>query len=153
MTIQNAIMYLYMTLFSKFAFIKIPVVFTTIWIILFGFFCAGMFHTMPVDTHAVNSTTISEQSMSGCCGMSLSGHLDVWKSTFLSTTRDQGSLLLTLVITLVVALVLWKPPTQILSSDALNIRFRSYVRHHPNLKTFSALQLAFSNGILNPKLY
>ena len=142
-----------MTLFSKFAFVKIPVVLTTIWILLFGFFCAGMFHTMSVDTHTLSSTTISELSMSGCCGMSLSGHLDVWKSTFPSTTRDLDGLLLILALTLVVALVLWKPPTQIFSSDALYIRFRSYIRHHPNLKTFNALQLAFSNGILNPKLY
>lgn len=142
-----------MALFSKITFVKIPVVFTTIWILLFGFFCAGMFHPMPADTHALDSITISAQSMNGCCGMSLSGHLDVWKNTFLSTARDLDGLLLTLVLTLVVALVLWKPPTQILSSDALYICFRSYVRHHPNLKTFNALQLAFSNGILNPKLY
>ena len=153
MTIQYVIILLNMSLFSKLSLIKVPLVFATIVVLLFGFFCVGMFQPMPADMHDSNVTTISDKSPSGCCGTSLSSHLGVWKNTFTVTPRDLDGLLLTLILTFFVILAVWNPPTRIYLSSILSSQYKLYVRQHPNLKTFSALQLAFSNGILNPKLY
>lgn len=132
---------------------KLLVILTTIQVLLFGFFCVDMFYKTSVDAHTTNALTISEQVLSECCNTLLPGHLDTWKNTFLSITQDLGGSLLMLAISFIVAVAFSRKPPAIKLLDAGYMRYRSYLKQHPNSKTFSSLRLAFSKGILNPKLY
>jgi len=40
-----------------------------------------------------------------------------------------------------------------LTTTLLFLRYRQYVREHPNIKAFDVLRLALAKGILNPKTH
>jgi len=125
----------------------------TVLVLSFGFFCTDMFHDMSVSKHTAQTFSISEQTTVGCCGTSLAGHLNTWKTTSLFVIRDFSMELLILVVSLALAIALWRPIELDTSHELAYARYRAYLRQYPDLNLFDQLQLAFSSGILHPKTY
>lgn len=101
-------------------------------------------------------------TMGGClftgmeeiCTMKFEEHLAQWQSMF-TTTAPQKALAIALLLLLVVVFV----AVAILKRNLLLLfsyyttRWRLYIRHNPELSFFNPLKEAFSQGILNPKIY
>lgn len=101
-------------------------------------------------------------SMGGClfigieeiCKMTFAEHFAEWQSMFTATVAkntltDMLSLLLVLVF---VAAAIFKRNRFLLFSYC-TVRYRLYTRQNPHLPLFIHLKEAFSQGILNPKIY
>ncbi len=115
----------------------------------------GAFHIMGMQTQ-------SDGTMGGClftgideiCTMPLAEHLTAWQSMF--TSIPAKSTILYLVV-LAFALLLFASAFLkryfIWAVERLAAIQRLYLVHHPNPSLFNPLQEAFSQGILNPKIY
>ena len=101
-------------------------------------------------------------TMGGClftgmeeiCTMKFDEHLAQWQSMF-TTTAPQKALafaLLLLLAVVFVAVAIFKRNLLLLFSHHAT-RWRLYIRHNPELSLFNPLREAFSQGILNPKIY
>ena len=132
--------------------IKFPTTLITILVLVFGFFCMGLFHKMPVEGMSATSM-VSMQSNPSCCGMGISQHMDSWKLISQSIPRDARDILVLLALGLVAFLTFWRPPLNYKLSGLDFIRYRAYLRLHPDLLSFHHLKLAFARGILNPKIH
>ncbi len=117
---------------------------------LFGIFVVMNFG-MDTGMNGVMSRCPFADGMS-VCNMSPFEHIAAWQSMFTSLPRQQqyiGSLLLLLLVSFLV--VTWirniYPPSKNLLRQFL------YTRHKEYTPRGSFLQEAFSNGILNPKIY
>lgn len=138
--------------------IKFPVFLLTVWALLFGFICVGMFHepSIGMDTMNSNPTLTAIASQESCCGTNVSQHIQSWKNTFLAVPQGvrDALTLLALGLTLILGyswVSLWNRRPSI----ELDIgRLRLYIRRqNPELILFNHLKLAFARGILNPKIY
>lgn len=137
--------------------IRLPVVLLTMWILLFGFVCAGMFHepSMRMDTMTSNPTLTAIAGEESCCGTNVSQHIQFWRDTFLAVPQGvrDALTLLALGLTLILGyswVSLWNRRPSI----ELDIgQLRLYIRQNPELILFNHLKLAFARGILNPKIY
>lgn len=134
--------------------IKFPVVFLTITTLVFGFFCIGMFHEPAEKMENMNVAGVTAiQGKQGCCGVSVSQHMQSWANTFLTIPREARDLLTLFALGLLLAFVVirnifaQKPPNDFAFS------YRQYLRHHPNLFALQPLRLAFARGILNTKVF
>lgn len=104
----------------------------------------------------------SDGTMGGClfsgmeeiCEMSFTEHLTEWQSMFTTTvTQNAFTLILLLLLAVVfVAVGIFKRNLHLLSSFHAT-RWRLYLRYNPELSLFNPLKEAFSQGILNPKIY
>ena len=104
----------------------------------------------------------SDGTMGGClftgmeeiCKMTLTEHLSQWQSMF-TTTAPQKALIFALLLLLAVvfvAIAVFRRNLLLLFSY-YTTRWRLYIRHNPDLSLFNPLREAFSQGILNPKIY
>lgn len=104
----------------------------------------------------------SDGTMGGClftgmdeiCTMKFEEHLAQWQSMF-TTTAPQKALafaLLLLLAVVFVAVAILKRNLLLLFSY-FTTRWRLYIRQNPELSLFNPLREAFSQGILNPKIY
>jgi len=101
-------------------------------------------------------------TMGGCmftgmeeiCEMSFTEHLTQWQSMFTTTvTQNAFTVILLLLLAVVfVAVGIFKRNLLLLSSRHTT-RWRLYIKQKPNLSLFNPLKEAFSQGILNPKIY
>lgn len=91
--------------------------------------------------------------MAGCiftgktmlCKMNIIEHISSWQSLFTTTLQKSFITILTLPMLLMVFIFIAKnilPPPQ-----------KFYLIQHPDLLLFTPLKEAFSQGILNPKIY
>lgn len=86
------------------------------------------------------------------CQMSISEHISQWQQ-FFSMVREK-SLLLSLFLLLVFIQVVVGSSTVKAYEKLKHGRFRNYFyRHKPEIKLFDHLALAFSKGIIHPKIY
>lgn len=100
--------------------------------------------------------------MSGCvfsgkveiCTMTFSEHIGHWQSMFTTTvTQNALTVILLLLLAIVfVAVGIFKRNLLLLFSY-YTTRWRLYIRNNPELSLFNPLKEAFSQGILNPKIY
>lgn len=100
-------------------------------------------------------------NMEGCiftgktmlCEMGIVEHISLWQSMF--TAMPQESLMLLALLILLVAVIFVTKnilvPPRLFSSEALTKQL--YLKEHPDLPLFNPLKEAFSQGILNPKIY
>lgn len=104
----------------------------------------------------------ADGTMSGClfmgmeeiCTMTFTQHLNQWQNMF-TTTAPQKALtfaLLFLLAVVFVAIVVFKRNLLLLFNYHAT-RSRLYLRHNPELSLFNFFKKAFSQGILNPKIY
>jgi hypothetical protein len=140
-----------MTQFKQFTTIKHLVTLVTVWVLLFGFLCVGIFEA-SADAQYADAPIISEQIQDGCCNESLTGHFAVWKNIALSTTQDLGGYLLAFAMAVVVLLVFF-PETFRARPDLYFLRYKTYKRNHLEVRTYDPLRLAFARGTLHPKTF
>ena len=136
--------------------IRLPVVLLTMWTLLFGFLCVGMFHEKSVHMDISGTQAmLSMASEESCCGTTMSQHIESWKSTFLiapQAVRDSLALLaFGLALVLVYSWFSFQDRYPTLNPDIGGLRL--YVQQNPEIAIFNHLKLAFARGILNPKLY
>lgn len=137
--------------------IRLPVVLLTMWILLFGFVCAGMFHepSMGMDTMTSNPTLTAIAGQESCCGTNVSQHIQSWRNSFLAVPQGVRDSLLLLVFGLILILgytrFSFKDRHPLFDPDICGLQL--YVRQNPELVLFNHLKLAFARGILNPKIY
>lgn len=112
--------------------------------------------------HFGGMETNKDGNMDGCvftgktmlCKMSVVEHISLWQSMF--TAMPQESLMLVVLMALLITAVAlitkntFAPPH--LSKNDIAIG-RLYLKEHPDLSFFNPLKEAFSQGILNPKIY
>lgn len=121
------------------------VLFTFVFISLFG-----MNLTMNMSKDGKMSNCPFMSNSSSVCQMSASDHMQKWHQMFAATLTQTGSLLLLYVaffISLAYSL------TQFTLAPPLAQIFQRYKKEHPDIQTFNPLLLAFSDGILHPKIY
>lgn len=135
--------------------LKIPVVIAVLGVLTLGFFCTGMIThvSMHAPMASMNATAVmSSDSQQECCNTTISKNIESWKSTLLVLPREvkDGPLLflLALIITAFVGSKFRNDP-----DDSHRLSRGLYIRDNPELTLFNQLRLAFSNGILNPKIY
>ena len=132
--------------------IKFPVVLTTLGMLVFGFFCVGLFHKMPMEEVGATSM-VSMQVYPSCCSMGISQHIDSWKLLSQSLPRDARDIITLFALGLITLVARWRPLLARKFSEVDLIAYSSYLRRNPGLINFHHLKLAFAKGILNPKVY
>ena len=137
--------------------IKFPVSLLTMWALLFGFVCVGMFHepSMEMDTMTSNPTLMAITGEQSCCDTTMSQHIESWRSTFLAVPQGirDALTLLALGLALVFAYSWISFRDRYPSPDSDVGRLRLYVQQNPEIAIFNHLKLAFARGILNTKVY
>lgn len=113
-------------------------------------------------SHSMGMEKQSDGTMSGClfigmdelCAMTSAEHLAAWQSMF-AATAPQKALVFSLLIlfALIFVFVLVHTRRLFLPWSDYIIHFRLYIRHNPHLSLFDPLKEAFSQGLLNPKIY
>ncbi len=102
----------------------------------------------------------SDGMMSGCmfsaknCTMTIGQHFSQWQSMFTTTAPQKATslaLLILLTISFIAVAILRR--NLLLLSNHYTIRWRLYIRQYLRLWLFNPLGEAFSQGILNPKIY
>lgn len=125
-----------------------------------GFF---VFVTMSIFGlgHMSGMGANKDGNMEGCiftgktmlCKMSIVEHISLWQGMF--TAMPQESLMFMALLVLSVAVVFIAKnilaPPRLSDSEALTKRF--CLKEHPDLSFFDPLKEAFSQGILNSKIY
>ena len=125
----------------------------TIVIVAFSFACVGVIdHGNNMNKMGSSmTTTLSTGSLQQCCNANTLNHFDLWKNSILPFSYNIKNLLtlfaFSLIISSVYLLFLYNFELTFLSS------WKFYIKNHPDLTTFDYLKLAFTRGILNPKLY
>ena len=135
--------------------ITLPVALFTIWALLFGFFCMGMFHksAMPVKEMVSALGLVEMVSEEHCCGTTMSQHIESWRDTFLAVPKEIRDNLALLLLGLALAFVFVRLPFRRDVAVHQILHYRLYTRDNPDLALFNHLKLAFAQGILNPKIY
>lgn len=104
----------------------------------------------------------SDGNMGGClftgiekiCKMTFTEHFIQWQNMFTTTvTKNAFTAVLLLLLTAVFVAVAIFKRNLLLLSNYYATRWKLYIRHNPNLSLFNPLREAFSQGILNPKIY
>ena len=135
--------------------LKLPIILIALGVLTLGFACTGMIghssmHTSVESMDAVAITLADDQR---CCNTSISKHIESWKGILLVVPRKMPDglilFILGLMATLAVGLFRFRQPV----SDHHFPSYRLYERDNPDLHLFNHLQLAFAQGILNPKIY
>lgn len=84
--------------------------------------------------------------------MSFTEHINLWQTMF-SSLLPSVSLMNILILALSLVLTQAFNNLSILSLEFLLIQYRIYLKQHPHISLFNFLKEAFSQGILNPKIY
>ncbi|MFA5987597.1 MAG: hypothetical protein WC797_03030 [Candidatus Paceibacterota bacterium] len=138
-------------LFNKRGFGKIVVILTTIsflWLVSFG-----LFHHM--------AQMRPDHTMGGCllngqvelCTMNFSEHIALWQSLLISLPEEGGllSVILLIVILVVAIAARWYFDSEIF--EDYTSRRSIFKRQYFRTNLYDPLNEAFSQGILNPKIY
>lgn len=102
--------------------------------------------------------------MSGClfdgkaeiCPMTFSDHLSRWQGMFTAIPQKAYSLVALFLLILAFSAFLFfnlRRRSLLLLFSRLSDRWRLYLKQNPHLPLFNHLKEAFSQGILNPKIY
>ena len=105
--------------------------------------------SMNMENNGVMAKCIFAVDSSEGCQMTISQHLSEWQQIFTLGSSPDQSLLLLALLTPAIAFTFFR---EFLSSYLVNFYLR-YKRQNPDLKLFDYLLLAFSKGILHPKVY
>ena len=135
--------------------VKIPIIFTTIFAVIFGFMCVGMFSKASMQVSGSNVKVVFADHSLACCSMGAMHHVDSWKNlTTLAPDKIRDFLIL-LAFSLAIGFSgSWlRLKHEQWPSDPNILRLRLYLRHNPDLILFNYLKIAFARGILNTKVY
>ncbi len=122
-----------------------------------GFLCISFIHTIPVHSGTGSGHTAHtshEASLTNCCDVGISDHMELWKSTLVGIPQGFQDLLVLIVLAVATSFAFagfLSVPR--LDTNVLFYRYRQYSREHPDILAFSHLRLAFARGILHPKTF
>lgn len=136
----------------------------------FGTFLAIMvlsifiFITFFGANHTLGMEMREDGKMSGClfdgkaeiCPMTFSDHLSRWQGMFTAIPQKADLLVALFLLILVFSTFLLfnlRRRLLLLLFSRLSDRWRLYLKQNPHLSLFDHLREAFSQGILNPKIY
>lgn len=109
-------------------------------------------YSMPINEQGEMSNCPFLNESATVCPMSTADHIAKWQQLF-TVTPEKNLLLLSLAL-LVLMLVALFPFISKVRNKLPYQRFRNYIyKHKPEIKLFDHLLIAFSQGILNPRLY
>lgn len=121
-----------------------------------GFLCISFVYSTPAHvgmaSHGIHKSPSA--TINSCCDAGVSDHMELWKSTLVGIPQNLQNLLALFAVSLVAGftfLTLLNVPRT--DGNIFAIRYRQYTREHPDISLFDSLRLAYSKGILNPKLY
>ena len=120
-----------------------------------GVFCISLIH--PALAHSDTKVVHHASHMAvltGCCDINTADHVESWKSTLMGIPQAFQDVLVLVAIGFAAVFVLSDLfARHRLTTTLLFLRYRQYVREHPNIKAFDVLRLALAKGILNPKTH
>lgn len=120
-----------------------------LWIGTFGL----LYHMDEMKIEGAKSNCLFGGEADGCA-MNFSEHITIWHEMF--TLIPQNILGFTSTIILFIALALtsvfWKNYFYIFSQE-IALKFKLYIKEHPQINLFNYLREIFSKGILNTKKY
>lgn len=125
----------------------VSVVSAVIFISLFGIQTSMLF----AYSDAMVGCPLMGESVS-MCQMGVLEHIAYWQQLFTAKVNDANSLILGL---LTILFVLAFPPLSIRNKDntPFDLSFYLYTKSKPQTRLFNYLNLLFSRGILQPKIY
>lgn len=86
------------------------------------------------------------------CAMNYSEHIATWQNMFTSLPQNISLInLLVLTVLSIALLISWRNILKLFES--ITSRWRLYIKLYPQINFFNFLREAFSQGILNPKIY
>lgn len=103
----------------------------------------------------------SDSIMNGClfngqtevCAMNFSEHITTWQSMLTSLPQDVGLLaMLILAVISITIIFFWRNFISEIS-ESITSRSKLYIKQFSQIQVFNSLREAFSQGILNPKIY
>lgn len=130
-----------------------------------SFFAFGLFAFVTLSVfglgHMSGMEANKDGNMEGCiftgktmlCKMGIVEHISLWQGMFTAMPQE-GLLFMALLILLVAVIFVTKnilAPPRLSNGEILTKRL--YLKEHPDLPLFNPLKEAFSQGILNPKIY
>lgn len=126
---------------------------------VFAFFSIGIFGMSQSMQMEMND----DGTMSGClfdgraeiCLMTIAEHLSRWQGMFIAISQktDLLTLLFSFISAIGALVVFALKKNGLLLLKHLSDRWRLYLKRNPYIPLFDPLREAFSQGILNPKIY
>lgn len=132
-------------------FIKITFALIAVSFVWFGTF--GLLYHMDEMKQDGQMEGCLFDGQSEICTMNFSEHLSSWQSVFTSLPPNTVLLsLLALAMFSVLITAFWRD-SLFEFFDRIASRSKLYIKQHPQINFFDSLREAFSQGILNPKIY
>lgn len=111
--------------------------------------------------HAYGMEMKDDGTMGGCfftsmeeiCTMTFGEHISQWQSMFTATAPHNVLAALLVLLAVVFVIVAIPKRNLLLLCGHYATCWRLYTKHNPKLSIFNPLKEAFSQGILNPKIY
>ena len=125
--------------------------------LIVGFLCISFIHTMPVQVHMSGMHTAdvaSSVTLNACCNAGVTDHMELWKGTLVGIPQGLQDMLALIIVGVAIAFTgsfFLKMSRAV--ADVLFIRYRQYIRTHPDIGICNMLRLAFACGILHPKTH
>lgn len=129
---------------------KISAIFIILGAVIFGYFCLDTFTHHQMETGLTGNTSSVMQNAESCCSTTFSKYSESLLSNFNLSSRADDYLLI-LIISVVLAYIINSLLRSITNTGSLLQRL--FLLQNPNLVAFNSLKLAFSNGIINPKIF
>ncbi len=117
--------------------------------IVFSYFCLNAFDSHQSGMQISDGTLVIFNSTSVCCSASFSKYVESIKSNLYIPERVSDYLMI-IIASAVLAFVI---STFSKTINRIYSLYKLYLRQRPDLFAFDPLKLAFSNGILNPKVF
>lgn len=125
--------------------------------LLISFLCISLLHTFSKMHFGMESEYMIHQSgdvtMHACCNSDVTDHIEFWKNIGMGIPPEIQQILILLAVVLIAVSFSDLFGIKRNYTDLLTLQLRYYTRDHPNWTLFDHLRLAFSRGILNPKLF
>jgi len=135
--------------FKKFT--KISIIIAIFGAITFGYFCVNTFTHHQMDTGIANNTSSIVQNTETCCSTTFLKYSESLKSNLVLPLKF-NDFLITFILS--ITLLFFAINLHFRNTEVnISLLYRLYLRQRPNLFAFDFLKLAFSNGIINPKIF
>ncbi len=135
-------------------FVKTIFAMTIVSFLVFSLFgIVIVMNEMKMDNHGAISDCLF-MTVTSQCPITFTGHINLWQLMF-NTLLPVISLMsvILLAITLTFTKLLFNNNSFTQPLKFLTLRYRLYLKQHPLVSLFDYLKEAFSQGILNPKIY
>lgn len=131
-------------------FTKISITLAIMGMITLSYFCINTFTHHQIGNEIVKDISSIVQSTETCCSTTFSTYSESLKSNFNLPSRADNYLMI-FIASIILAFVINLHFHNIASNGSL--LHRLFLRQNPDLIVFDSLKLAFSDGIINPKVF